>query len=291
MDTTTENNKRKRDDETSQDYDVLEYDNESPSSPGLPPLPPPVMELITSAVASNNNNNSNNSNNPPAPSSELSKPKYTGVSYNQGSTKYQARIRYNGKQSFLGNFILQSDAAHAYDQGVLRFALSGQRSPNFSDFAEYQRAREEETAERNLNTVDNNASLSLQATMNQIQSRISELLSPTKTKLSSYKGIKKSSVRYETQIRHHKRGYSLGSYVLETDAARAYDCAAKLLKSKTECNFGDEGVYLVKRGEEMERRGLVSGGGAGGGVEPLEAIEEMIEKRLKIIRDRIGEEV
>ena len=285
MDTTTENNKRKRDDETSQDYDVLEYDNESPSSPGLPPLPPPVMDLITSAVASNNSN----INNPPAPSSELSKPKYTGVSYNQGSTKYQARIRYNGKQSFLGNFILQTDAAHAYDQGVLRFALSGQRSPNFSDFAEYQRAREEETAERNLNNHDN-AALSLQATMNQIQSRISELLSPTKTKLSSYKGIKKSSVRYETQIRHHKRGYSLGSYVLETDAAHAYDCAAKLLKSKTECNFGDEGVYLVKRGEEMERRGLVSGGGAGG-VEPLEAIEEMIEKRLKVIRDRIGEEV
>ena len=287
MEETTATNKRKRDDETTQDYDVLDY-NESPSSPGLPPLPPPVMDLISSAVASNNNNNNINN---PAPSSELSKPKYTGVSYNQGSTKYQARIRYNGKQSFLGNFILQSDAAHAYDQGVLRFALSGQRSPNFSDFAEYQRAREEETAERNLNTVDNHAAPSLQTTMNQIQSRISELLSPTKTKLSSYKGIKKSSVRYETQIRHHKRGYSLGSYVLETDAARAYDCAAKLLKSKTECNFGDEGVYLVKRGEEMERRGLVSGGGAGGGVEPLEAIEEMIEKRLKVIRDRIGEEV
>lgn len=286
MEEITATNKRKRDDKTTEDYDVLEYDNESPSSPGLPPLPPPVMDLITSAVASNNSNNHN----PPASSSELSKPKYTGVSYNQGSTKYQARIRYNGKQSFLGNFILQSDAAHAYDQGVLRFALSGQRSPNFSDFAEYQRAREEETAERNLNTVDNNAALSLQAIMNQIQSRISELLSPSKTKLSSYKGIKKSSVRYETQIRHCKRGYSLGSYVLETDAAHAYDCAAKLLKSKTECNFADEGVYLVKRGEEMERRGLVSGGGAGG-VEPLEAIEEMIEKRLKIIRDRIGEEV
>eukprot|EP00956_Cyclotella_meneghiniana_P001738 scaffold1909_cov51-Cyclotella_meneghiniana.AAC.5 len=237
------------------------------------------MDLIASTVPTDNNN-------PPA---ALSKPKYTGVSYNQGSTKYQARIRYNGKQSFLGNFLLQTDAAYAYDQGILQFVLAGQRSTNFSNFEEFNEARELEMAERDISSV------SLQSTMEQIQTRLAELTSPTKTKLSSYKGIKKSSVRYETQIRHQKKGYSLGSYTLEVDAAYAYDCAAKLLKSKAQdYNFISEDVYMSKRGEEMERRGLVmmdDGGGKGGGVESLETVREIIEGRLKIIREKVGEEV
>ena len=144
-------------------------------------------------------------------------------------------------------------------------------------------------AERDISSVP------LQSTMEQIQTRLAELTSPTKTKLSSYKGIKKSSVRYETQIRHQKKGYSLGSYTLEVDAAYAYDCAAKLLKSKVQdYNFGNEDVYMSKRGEEMERRGLVmmdGGKGNGSGVESLETVREMIEGRLKIIREKVGEEV
>ena len=49
----------------------------------------------------------------------------------------------------------------------------------------------------------------------------------------------------------------IGQYQLESDGAKAYDEAAKLLKdSSWKLNFASEKSYLEARGQELQKRGI-----------------------------------
>ena len=67
--------------------------------------------------------------------------RFIGV-YHVG-TRYQARITQNKKQLFLGQYELESDAAHAHDFAAMKFDKHN-RGKNFHTTEEYERERKHE---------------------------------------------------------------------------------------------------------------------------------------------------
>ena len=45
--------------------------------------------------------------------------KFVGVDYHKASKRYRCRITVNGSQVFIGCFVKEDDAGHAYDEYVL----------------------------------------------------------------------------------------------------------------------------------------------------------------------------
>jgi hypothetical protein len=88
--------------------------------------------------------NRHNDNNHPTNDSEISL-SYKGVTFHKRTGKYMAQLYVNSKKYHLGQYILQSDAAYAYDLGAHELNGPGQtRAQNFAKVDDYARAREEE---------------------------------------------------------------------------------------------------------------------------------------------------
>jgi hypothetical protein len=207
-----------------------------------------------------------------------------GVSYYKQSSKYQAYVNAsvignNRKQLHLGFYWLQSNAALAHDRGAAEFKLQGgsiDQARNFKTTEEYTTAREQELKKRGIEkeTV---------GSVNDIEAQINDLIlalqQPKQTqKSSAYKGVSKSTgqTKYQAQIFHNKKQLNIGCYQLESDAAYAYDEAAKLLKGPSwKRNFKTKEDHTEAREIEIKQRGIDSDK-----VEIYECVFQQIKQHL-----------
>jgi hypothetical protein len=85
-------------------------------------------------------------------------------------------------------------------------------------------------------------------------------LQQPKQKSSAYKGVCKHPLRsrYIAQIYGKSKRHGIGYYQLESDAALAYDEAAKLLKGpSSKLNFKTRNDHIEAREREIQQRGFV----------------------------------
>ena len=80
-----------------------------------------------------------------------------------------------------------------------------------------------------------------------------------KQQSSLYKGVMKTpcGARYTAKIYHEQKRHSIGTYLLEADAAHSYDEAARLLKgTHWKVNFQSNSDYLEARAQELIERSI-----------------------------------
>jgi hypothetical protein len=206
-----------------------------------------------------------------------------GVLYIKQSSKYQAYVHtyINGnskKQLHLGFYLLQSDAARAYDLGAAKFKVSGRwndQAKNFKTTEGYTTAREQELRKRG---IEKEAVGSVADIEKQINDRIIALQQP-KQQSSAFKGVSKPTgqTNFQAQIFHNKKSCKIGSHQLESDAAYAYDEAAKLLKGPSwKLNFKTNDDYIEAREFEIKQMGVDSDG-----IEDFDTVCQRIKQRLK----------
>eukprot|EP00956_Cyclotella_meneghiniana_P003741 scaffold4557_cov74-Cyclotella_meneghiniana.AAC.10 len=175
-------------------------------------------------------------------SSQASDRKRKSSSYYKGTklqdSKYRVYIFDKKKEYNLGRYMLESDAAHAYDEAA-KLVKSSAWKLNFESIDEYIEARANEINIRDIDESD----------------QTSHGLSNRKRKTSSYKGTKLQDSKYRAYIFDKKKEYNLGRYMLESDAAHVYDEAAKLLKAPSwRRNFKSRNAYLKARANEIKQR-------------------------------------
>lgn len=139
--------------------------------------------------------------------------KYKGVTWDKDLKKWRASIKAEGKRKHLGCFVLEDDAAKAYNKAVLIY---------FGDDA-FQNVIEENNNAREIGIYATNV-----------------LPRTRSNKTSAFRGvclIKRTS-KWRADIRHNNKRIYLGSYVKETNAAKAYDQKAyELYGNKAILNF------------------------------------------------------
>ena len=108
--------------------------------------------------------------------SETKKSDYVGVSYHKHGRRWQAGIGHNNKQTNLGHYKLETDAAHAYDEASKQIRGSNARV-NFSTMEEYNSAKKSELKRMGLSNDD-------AVTHASILSKVSEVVSKILTKKS-----------------------------------------------------------------------------------------------------------
>ena len=84
---------------------------------------------------------------------------FTGVSYDKNSQKYQSKIFIQGHYYHLGLYLLETDAAFAYDKAVQSFHLENKRKVNFDSFDAYKVKREQELEACGTRAVDGLAAI------------------------------------------------------------------------------------------------------------------------------------
>jgi hypothetical protein len=125
---------------------------------------------------------------------------YRGVSWYKNDNKWQATIKFNGKNRYLGYFENEEEAAKAYDKAA--------------------RAHHGEKAQLNFPAEGESGSRK-------------------SSKYRGVSWHKRGS-KWQASIRHNGKIHSLGSFEVEEEAARAYDRAAKVHKrKKAQLNFED----------------------------------------------------
>lgn len=144
--------------------------------------------------------------------------KYKGVSYCKQTSKWKAQIRIKGKQTNLGRFKSEEEAAEVYNKKAFEY---------FGEFAYL-----------NIMGEDNNASEILIEKQKQNRSK-------NKT---SFRGVSKQGCKFRAEIRSNKRKYYLGVFETAEDAAKAYDKKAyELHGDKVILNFPENvGEYIEK---------------------------------------------
>lgn len=253
-------------------------------------------------------------------SSPASSRKRKSSSYYRGTklqdSKYRVYIFDKKKEHNLGRYMLESDAAYAYDEAA-KLVKGSSWKRNFESKDVYIEARANEIKVRGIRESDTDScdaiDLRIKARMQTVfpelvkntegqeygeeqgihimenildynettrstdiskkrkastkmdsnaiatnEQQSSHRLSSRKRKISSYyKGTKLQDSKYRVAIFHNKKEYNLGRYMLESDAAHAYDEAAKLLKgSSWKRNFQSRNAYLETRANEIKQRGI-----------------------------------
>ena len=107
------------------------------------------------------------------------------------------------------------------------------------------------------NGVDLKTSKALKKMASEQKARVRDEQPKQWKKTSPFIGVCKKESRYTATIKSHNDKKHLGYYQLETDAAHAYDRAARILKGQLlKINFNTESDYLHARSLELERRGI-----------------------------------
>jgi hypothetical protein len=163
----------------------------------------------------------------------------------------------NGKVKKSGdrerNVILQTDGSHssAHHESDIKSSSS--------DDAQYCfLSRTVAVDKANSHPSNKNASVCSDDTEKQSNEPILAFQQPTQ-KSSAYNGVCKPprKSRYRTQIDYDNKRHFMGYYQLESDAALAYDEAAKLLKGpSSKLNFNTKKEHIEARGIEIKQRGL-----------------------------------
>jgi NACalpha-BTF3-like transcription factor len=147
----------------------------------------------------------------------------------------------------------------------------------FKTSEEYTTAREQELKKRG---IEKEAVGSVKDIEAQINDRILALQQPKQTQKSpAYKGVSKSTgqTNYQVKISHNKKQLNIGFYQLESDAAYAYDEAAKLLKGPSwKRNFKANDDYIEAREIEIKQMGVDSDE-----IEDFDTVCQRIKQRLK----------
>ena len=82
-------------------------------------------------------------------------------------------------------------------------------------------------------------------------------VSAKKKKRSDYAGISFEYKKWRPKLMHDSKSFRMGSYKLETDAAFAYDIAAKQIRgSKAKTNFASLNDYEKAKKSELAKSGL-----------------------------------
>lgn len=133
--------------------------------------------------------------------------KYKGVTWNKHKNKWQAQIKINGKNMFLGRFSNEDDAARKYNEAVRKF-------------------RGDEAFVNTIG-VDNNVG----------SEALVKIFKPRKKggTTSKYRGVNKKRNSFVAQICKNQNRIYIGSFKVEEDAAKAYDKKALEL-------FGDKAI-------------------------------------------------
>jgi hypothetical protein len=151
---------------------------------------------------------------------------YGGVCWNTRTNKWLARIRYNGKDSHLGFFEDEQEAARAYDKAV-RTHQWEKAQLNFP--TKKEQAAEEAKQQRWIKCVEAG---------------------------SKYRGVNwnKSNNKWQAQIMCDGKNHYLGSFADAEEAARAYDQAARVQHGKTaQLNFPAEGESGSRKSSKYRR--------------------------------------
>ena len=221
-------------------------------------------------------------------------PNYIGAI--QVGKTYLSKFYYGGKEKNAGSYLLKSDAAHARDEccrEVREVGSSGRgfKGFNFKTIEEYKTARSREIATRGLSMeeagtlsevtakiqeernqwkwsdddIDENGSGSHDIAPEIPEQEQDEIASKADSELSAREEKKKyigayyvtSVEKYRGNVHYNNRGYSVGDYVLEADAAHARDELCRTVRiTDRGINFSTKEEYETARAMEIERRGL-----------------------------------
>jgi hypothetical protein len=144
---------------------------------------------------------------------------YRGVSWHKRDYKWKAAINNDGKRHHLGSFVVEEEAARAYDKAAR--AHHGEKAQRFRMQLNFptkkEQAAEEAKQQRWIKCVEAG---------------------------SKYRGVcwEKSSNKWKAAIRYNGKLQCLGLFEDDEEAARAYDSAARLQQGeKAQLNFPAEG--------------------------------------------------
>eukprot|EP00956_Cyclotella_meneghiniana_P044716 scaffold331945_cov63-Cyclotella_meneghiniana.AAC.1 len=183
--------------------------------------------------------------------------KYTGVC--RSGTKYKAQVDVSRQQFHLGCYHLESDAGWAYDKAL--GIINDGRKSNFKSEKKYKEARDIEIKERDLAErgidIDDTTKIQIiiRENLKALAGNISKI-QVKRTHSSKYTGVNKNpkETKYEVKVRGNGQVLFLGYYLLESDAAWAWD--QKKGKSTRRKIFDSEKEYLEARQQEMKERGI-----------------------------------
>ena len=199
---------------------------------------------------------------------------YIGV-YRSGKNRYQTVVTYKRKKTVVTNCMLGADAAKAFD--MVTNVLKGKRvcgGLNFKNEDEYKIAKENEleeiynrlniTTKEEQNIVRKAYESSHHLTEEDIRINF-DLDSSTQNIVlerisSNFHGVcyqKEKPKPYLSSYTFKSKTKFAGSYMLETDAAKAHDIACEILtrvdqKYRIKMNFKNEDEYKIAKENELE---------------------------------------
>jgi len=206
---------------------------------------------------------------------------YTGAYYIKANKRYRSLLQYKDKQKYVGEYILQVDAAHARDEGCRALSMSGGRNGfNFNALEKYTEARSKEIAARGLSLQDAGSLSEVAAKMqekikkwgkskqrnddvdeeeSEDESFVSDQDDEEGESDATYTGVSfiQATRRYRGAVWHNNKTNATGEFVLGADAAYSRDefCRA-VNKTNKGFNFNTEEEYKDARANEIKRRGL-----------------------------------
>ena len=181
------------------------------------------------------------------------KSKYTGVYCNRDG-KYASQVGGGkGIHHYFGRHTLESDAAWAFDEGLEKFRI--ERAKNFASVDDYLEARGREMKERGLFDAGPIGVLDVSE---------AKWMRTPKPQKSNYTGVYYyRDGKYQAQVKDNRIHYYFGRYILESDAAWAYDKGLEQHNVERARNFASEDDYLEARDREMNERDLFDAGSVG----------------------------
>jgi hypothetical protein len=133
--------------------------------------------------------------------------------------RWQARLRFGGKQHRLGTFDTKQEAALAYDWAA--------------------RKHKGDKAQCNYDTIEAAEAAAAQATPGLTLARL-QLLQPKPRPASGFYGVSANGKRWKARIRYGGKEHSLGTFDTKEEAALAYDRAVRAHTTERRaavCNF------------------------------------------------------
>jgi hypothetical protein len=203
--------------------------------------------------------------------------KFIGPSWDKKSKMFKCHLRCHPLREtsfYLGAYILEVDAALAYDKGVDALQLNDVRQKNFTESADYEKARQIELLDLDRRGICIDDVGSLEEVANHIECMVAKKCQGfennmyytdvrDKNKCKKFVGTNwhKSTNKFEAKLQVGSTKYYLGLYNLEADAALAYDKAVEALQLEIskQKNFTDSSDYERARDTELldlDRRGV-----------------------------------